>query len=339
MDHAAQVALAFRAVLRREPDAGGLATYAGALQDGHDLGWLIGVLASSDEFRAIGARLAGQSFPLDSAPPMDVRPDCTAAGLQALWDDVARVWSALGRDVPYWSVLTEERFRDGAADPATLASFHETGEEEVRRLTAWLARAGWVLPPDAVCAELGCGVGRITRALARRFGRVIGLDVSAPHLAMARDQMAREGLANTSFVQLRGPADLAALDGIDLFYSVISLQHSPPPIILDVLGRAFAGLRPGGCAFFQVPTYGLGYRHGPEYRARGEMEMHAVPQRAVLALAHRAGLAVAEVQADWCVGRPGEWISSTFLLLRERQDRAGALPRTPPGAEPPDLVT
>ena len=44
--------------------------------------------------------------------------------------------------------------------------------------------------------------------------------------------------------------------------------------------------------------------------------MHCVPQRVVLDLAHRAGLMVAEVQPDWCVGRPGEWISNTFLLLR-----------------------
>ena len=317
MNSAEQVALAFRAVLRREPDANGLATYTQALQQGRDLPWLVGILSASNEFHGLEQRLrAGQTFPLDSAPPMAFDAGCTPEGKQALWDQLAATWSSLGEQEPYWSVLTEERFRATDMNPAALSSFHETGEEEVRRLNAWLRRAGWTLGPGAVCAEYGCGVGRITRSLARQFGQVLGFDISAPHLAVARAQMAAEDLANTDFVQVRQPADLARLDAIDLFYSIISLQHSPPPIILDVLTRAFSGLRPGGCAFFQLPTYGLGYSYGPDYQHRNEMEMHCVPQRVVLDLAHRAGLMVAEVQPDWCVGRPGEWISNTFLLLR-----------------------
>ena len=318
MDAAAQVALAFRAVLRREPDAGGLATYVKALRRrGHDMAWLVGELARSDEFRSWEARQTAPAYPLDSAPPLAIRSRCSPAEQQALWDAVAQVWSGLGQSEPHWSVLTEDRFRRDRMDAAALAAFHESGEEEVRRLNAWLRRAGWTLPPDAVCAEYGCGVGRITRALARQFGRVTGFDVSAPHLAQARAQIAADQFGNAGFVQVRGPADLQSLAGIDLFYSVISLQHSPPPIIHDVLAHAFGGLRPGGCAFFQVPTYASGYSYDPAtHRPTGEMEMHVLPQRTILDLAHGAGLVAAEVQPDWCVGRPGEWISSTFLLLK-----------------------
>ena len=159
-------------------------------------------------------------------------------------------------------------------------------------------------------------MGRITRNLAPLFRRVIGFDVSAPHLRAAAAGLAADGCSNVELVQVRSPADLAALQGMDLFYSVISLQHSPPPVIMDVLRRAFAGLRPGGCAFFQVPTYAQGYAYPAEVAAE-VMEMHFVPQGAVLAAAHRAGLRVAEVQPDWCTGRPGEWISNTFLLVRD----------------------
>ena len=316
MDAEAQVGLAYRAVLRRNADPDGLATYAQALRDGRDLAWLVGLLAGSDEFRGLQARLQGHGFPLDAAPPMDVVADCDPAALQALWDQVARVWSGLGEADAHWSVLTEDRFRAGAMDDAAFAAFQETGAGEVRRLLAWLRRAGITPGPDWVCAEFGCGVGRITRNLAPLFRRVIGFDVSAPHLRAAAAGLAADGCSNVELVQVRSSADLAALQGVDLFYSVISLQHSPPPVIMDVLRHAFAGLRPGGCAFFQVPTYAQGYAY-PAGAAAEVMEMHFVPQGAVLAAAHRAGLRVAEVQPDWCTGQPGEWISNTFLLVRD----------------------
>ena len=313
-----QVVLAFRAVLRREPDAGGLATYTQALQDGRSLAWLVGQLSCSDEFRRLPGRMGPKSaFPLDSAPRLDIRSTAGPAEQQALWNHVAQVWSGLGEADPHWSVLTQDSYRRTVLDAAALATFRESGVGEVHRLNAWLRRAGWTLPPDAVCAEYGCGVGRITAPLARQFGRVIGFDVSPPHLAEAHAALAAERIANVSFVQVRGPDDLAALSGIDLFYSVISLQHSAPPIIEAVLTRAFHGVRPGGCAFFQVPTYAAGYSYDPAHSSlTGTMEMHVLPQRRILQIAHEAGLTVAEIQPDWCVGRPGEWISSTFLLVR-----------------------
>ena len=310
-----QVGLAYRAVLRREPDPDGLAQYAKALREGRNLAWLVEQLAGSDEFRNAAPAKAGPTFPLDEAPPMPVQASVSPAALQALWDKVASVWSTLGEQDPHWSVLTEDRFRARKMDAAALAAFHETGQGEVRRLNAWLRRAG-IAPPHAVCAEYGCGVGRITRSLALQFDRVLAFDVSASHLRQAASQMAADGITNVTFHQVGGATDLAALAGIDLFYSVISLQHSPPPIILDVLQHAFAGLRPGGCAFFQLPTYGTGYAFPQADGAQDGMEMHFVPQQAVFAAAYEAGLKVIEVQPDWCTGRPGEWISNTFLLQK-----------------------
>ena len=304
--------LAYRAVLHREADPGGLTTYAAELRAGRSLAWLVETLSNSGEFRA-GAQTANP-FPLDTAPPMPF----TLGGeeLQALWGRVTATWSGLGQTDPHWSVLTEARFLAERMDAAALAVFHETGEGEMHRLEAWLRRSGVALPAGAVCMEYGCGVGRVTRALARRTGRVVAFDVSPPHLRAAAAQIAEDGITNVEFVQVRGPADLLALDGADLFFSVISLQHSAPPIILDVLERAFAGLRPGGLAFFQVPTYAVDYAWPAPAATAGEMEMHFVPQHVIFGAAHRAGLRVLEVQPDWCIGRTGDWISNTFLLQK-----------------------
>lgn len=74
-DAEALVALAYRAVLRREPDPGGLATYAGALRGGRDMAWLVEELSSSEEFRD-SVEAAQRALPQPSAePPTDPRAD------------------------------------------------------------------------------------------------------------------------------------------------------------------------------------------------------------------------------------------------------------------------
>ncbi len=334
------VQLAYMAVLRRKPDTAGFTVYASALREGRDLAWLIGELAASDEFRLIqgGSQVVADALSspqvehahaLGYAAPMQIDAACTDAESQALWDHVAKTWSQLGEEEPHWSVLTQAQFRADAIGHAQLTEFYGSGDAEVARLNAWLRRAGLPIHPDAVCAEFGCGVGRVTHSLARQYGRVLAFDVSAPHVRTAQARMREEGIQNVEFVRVTGRGSLSALRDIDVFYSIIALQHSPPPIILDVLEHAFSALRPGGYAFFQLPTFSARYAYSTpahiERLARGtnfqgsdpdEMEVHFVPQHMVLQLAQRAGLRTVEIQPDTSVGNLDRWISNTFLLAR-----------------------
>ena len=121
------------------------------------------------------------------------------------------------------------------------------------------------------------------------------------------------------YLRISKPGDLSALHGASLFYSVIVLQHNPPPIIAEILAAAFAGLNEGGIAFFQVPTRG---RDGYSFRTKdyiendgdGWMEMHAIDQDAVFRLAARHGVRPVEVSPDYCSG--GFGISTTFLMQK-----------------------
>jgi len=106
-----------------------------------------------------------------------------------------------------------------------------------------------------------------------------------------------------------------------LFFSIIVLQHNPPPVILGVLEAAFAGLRPGGVAFFQVPTYAAGYSfelvHYMENEGRGKsMEMHFVPQADILRLAKAHGVQPLEIRSDEKIGNYHQWLSNTFLMRK-----------------------
>jgi SAM-dependent methyltransferase len=314
------VAPAYRALLRREPDPSALQTYSNAIRNGQDLLWLLQNLVQSDEFVL---HHSGNASPLDTAPPMDVQTSATnPEEHRALWDHISSVWSKFGSTDPYWSVLTDERFRSkNMTNGASLEAFYATGQGELLRLEAWLRRNSLELKPDTICAEYGCGVGRLTQWFARRFRRVVAFDISEFHLKAAQDYLSRQGIHNVDFVLVRGNADLQMLSDVDVFYSDRVLQHNPPPIMIDILGATFAGLKNGGYCFFQMPTYSANYSfsmdsYWTDVAANKGMEMHFLPQKSVLELARQHEVFPIEIQPDDVIGNRTCWISNTFLMMK-----------------------
>jgi hypothetical protein len=95
------------------------------------------------------------------------------------------------------------------------------------------------------------------------------------------------------------------------------LQHNPPPVIAAVLARLLAHLAPGGVGYVQVPVWIPGYRFRvADYLAglrTGPMEMHALPQRDLLAIVQDAGCRVRELRED-ALGPQFGGISNTLVL-------------------------
>lgn len=100
--------------------------------------------------------------------------------------------------------------------------------------------------------EIGCGVGRLTRALAGRGASVRALDVSAEMLAQAREANAQ--LDNVTWIHGDGTSITGVEPGsADVCFSHVVFQHIPEPSItlgyVRGMGRV---LRPGGWAAFQI---------------------------------------------------------------------------------------
>ena len=122
-------------------------------------------------------------------------------------------------------------------------------------------------------------------------------------------------------MHVQGRDALQRLAGIDFFFSMIVLQHNPPPVIIEILRAAFVGLNAGGYAFFQVPTFNNSYRFSTSAYLNDEagarsMEMHFVPQEVIFDAARQEGMKVLAVLADHCVGNYDKWNSNTFLLQK-----------------------
>ncbi len=100
--------------------------------------------------------------------------------------------------------------------------------------------------------EIGCGAGRMTRALSEVFGQVYAVDVSGEMIARAK-----EALADRSNVHLfrNSGADLQVLGDvrIDFAFSYIVFQHIPDREVIYSYAREVNRLlRPGGLFKFQV---------------------------------------------------------------------------------------
>jgi SAM-dependent methyltransferase len=172
---------------------------------------------------------------------------------------IRRFWDARAREDPFFFV--DNRLRYGDPD---LERFWSGGEE---LLDAGLERLGVPIHGGDEAVEIGCGLGRLTRPLARRARSVRALDVSPQMLERAREL--NRDLANVEWVlgtgdSLEGIASASA----DVCYSDLVFQHIPDPAVtLAYVGEMARVLRPGGWAGFQVSTVPSLHRRPPP-RAR-----------------------------------------------------------------------
>ena len=249
-------------------------------------------------------------------PNLDVQTSCDAASLELLLERVARTFSKYGQSDPYWSVLTNSRYRMDQIDDH-MREFFETGRQSALLLTHALSRNN--IDPSTIKSvlELGCGVGRVTVHLADQFSRVVGVDISRGHLEAARQASRAFGKNNIELVHLSRIEAIRSLPKADCLYTVIVLQHNPPPVIKVMLEGLLDRVNPGGIAYFQVPVLMPGYKYqAAEHLAQGgdEIEQHAIPQRVVFEVLRDLGYEVLEVLPDTWVSLPA--LSCSFLARR-----------------------
>ena len=316
------VVTAYRYILGREPENDMVVEQH--RRSHSDLASLRAAFLGSEELRRQldlkpGSPGLAVTLPLD-APPLSIETETDPATLAAVVAETSRYWEAIGETAPHWSVITAEEFGpEHIAENET--RFFQSAEVDRRLLLALLARIGRSPDQFRTLVEFGCGVGRMTAQFAPLFREVVGLDISRPHLRIAEHTMSRFGHRNVRFVHVT-PADLHPVSGFDLWFSRIVLQHNPPPVIMHILDLMFRRLEPGGITIFQVPTYQSGYRFDSAAYLRGDLgsqlEMHVVPQRAVLELGYRHRCRLLDMREDTgVVSQTPDWLSNTFVFQKD----------------------
>jgi SAM-dependent methyltransferase len=252
-----------------------------------------------------------------TAPPQAIETAADPAALRAMIVKTVAAWEVVGEAAPYHSVLTCDEYRPERFVENETA-FFESGKQDLALILALLHRIDRPAAGFRRCLEFGCGVGRVTAQLAATFSEVLAVDISRPHLRLAREYLTRLGHANVGFLQAT-PQDLHPGTGFDLWFSRLVLQHNPPPVTLEILNRMFAGLAPGGVAIFHVPTYRDGYYFTiSDYLADSlppeHMHMHVTPQKAILELAWHHGCALLDVREEIAPG----WVINVFVFQKAK---------------------
>jgi glycosyltransferase involved in cell wall biosynthesis len=253
--------------------------------------------------------------------PIVVEHDVDEVTLNRILSHIQQVWTRLGVEDPHWSVVSTAEFRrDRIAE--TIGRFKESGRIEAANLERLLARVGMQVPRSVTALEYGCGVARVTRWLAARFDRVVGVDVSENHLKEARAYLGAESVSNVNLVHVSRLEQLDELPAFGFLYSKIVLQHNPPPVIARILTTLCRRLSTGGVGVIQVPTHAVGYSFRVEDYLRNmanlsNMEMHVLPQNVVFAILQSAGCVPLEVSRDHLVTKV-DFVSSTFVFQKCR---------------------
>ncbi len=163
--------------------------------------------------------------------------------------NVRKSWDALGAEDPLWAVLTDDRYRGGKWDED---AFFATGEEEIGAVVCDLDRLKKPIR-RARCLDFGCGVGRLSRALAAHFETCDGVDIAPSMIAAAR-RLDRSGGRATFHVNDKPDLALFPSGTFDFVYCNIVLQHMPKDAARAYIAEFLRVLAPGGVAMFEIPS-------------------------------------------------------------------------------------
>ena len=129
--------------------------------------------------------------------------------------------------------------------------FFESGERDCELFVDPVIRELGLEPGKSEMLELGCGVGRMTKALAARFDSVHATDVSEEMVEQAHGYCSE--LRNVKWEVTNG-FDLASNGdaSLDFAFSFLVFQHVPQKdIVLRNVAEMLRVLRPGGGFLFQ----------------------------------------------------------------------------------------
>jgi SAM-dependent methyltransferase len=165
------------------------------------------------------------------------------ADLQTVWEDQAKA-------DPLWAILSDDSKRGRQWH---LDRFLATGERQVRASLERVADCG-VSMRMGMAVDFGCGIGRLTQPLARRFEHTIGVDIAPTMLKIARDLNPHP--ERVEFIlNARDNLGFIKSASADFLMSHATLQHMSPEIAERYLGEFFRVVRPGGVMIFSCPSH------------------------------------------------------------------------------------
>jgi SAM-dependent methyltransferase len=163
--------------------------------------------------------------------------------------------------------------------------------------------AAWRVPASRGSAlDFGCGIGRLSQALADHFDKVYGVDISPKMIKLAQ-QHNRNGVRVEYVCNPESELKRFADGSIDMILSWITLQHVRPRYARRYMQEFLRVLAPGGLLMFQYPSQPIGLgvrlaRWSALLSRPRPMYMNGMDREEVVALLERSGGRILNVQKD-----------------------------------------
>ena len=125
--------------------------------------------------------------------------------------------------------------------------FDLAGEEIAEMLKEFIT-------PEDVVLDVGCGIGRIEKGLAKHCAEIHGVDVSKRMVKLARKRL--KGFGNV-YIYRNSGRDLSSFpdDKFDFVFSIDVLQHLEKEDSVFYLYEIHRVLKPNGKLYFNVPNF------------------------------------------------------------------------------------
>ncbi|HKW74749.1 MAG TPA: class I SAM-dependent methyltransferase [Terriglobales bacterium] len=219
---------------------------------------------------------------------------------------LAQRWEALAREDALWAICADPARRNGGWSEQ---EFFAAGEREIETVFEHLRSLNIPINKHWPALDFGCGAGRLTRALARRFSECCGVDISPMMIEKAhglnRDQpQCKFWLNQESHLRKFDDATFGFI------YSSLVLQHINRKFLPSYLKELVRVLRPGGVVVFQVADHfnasalhklrvGIAFRRRwNEMRdgSKATILMHCLPEKRVREILPNCDVAIKDVR-------------------------------------------
>lgn len=163
--------------------------------------------------------------------------------------DVQKNWDKFGKMDPFWSILTvPEKF----GNKWNVDEFFKTGVDEIFGVMNYLKTLDVKLSTRKAL-DFGCGVGRLTQALAIHFNEVHGIDIAPSMVELARKNNRYQ---DKCFYHINNGNDIRQFcdNNFDFVYTNIVLQHIKPEYVKEYIKEFLRIMVPGGILIFQMPS-------------------------------------------------------------------------------------
>lgn len=159
-------------------------------------------------------------------------------------------WQKFGKQDPLWAILTVEDKKGGKWD---LEQFFDRGRQEIDMTMDYTRSSLGLTMMKGRALDFGCGVGRLTQALAKYFEEVVGVDIAPSMLEGAR-KYNRFGDKCQYVLNERDDLRIFDRNHFDFIYSNMVLHHMQPAYCKAYLKEFLRVLSPSGLLIFYMPS-------------------------------------------------------------------------------------